>query len=94
MLPAGFEIENPRLITRDSASWSKDKQAFTPNYIDIRDDRLLFYGTFQYQREERFYYALRAVTQGTFTVPPVSAEAMYDPSKSAVASTGTIQVVK
>ena len=94
MLPAGFEIENPRLITRDSASWSKDKQAFTPNYIDIRDDRLLFYGTFQYQREERFYYALRAVTQGTFTVPPISAEAMYDPSKSAVASSGTIQVVK
>ncbi len=93
MLPAGFEIENPRLVTREGAS-TANRQGYRPSYVDIRDDRLVFYGTFQLRRQERFYYALRAVTEGTFTVPPVSAEAMYDPTKSAVASMGTIQIVK
>lgn len=93
MLPAGFEIENSRLASRERVSWLHT-QPFTPDYIDIRDDRLIFFGTFPYQREQKFYYPLRAVTEGTFTVPPVSAEAMYDPTKSAVASRGTIHVVK
>lgn len=111
MLPAGLEIENPRLVTRANmplmeqhneiprrapkvSTSSMEQQVFKPDYIDIRDDRLLFYGTFPYQKEQVFYYPLRVVTEGRFTVPPVSAEAMYDPSKSAVASTGTIQVIK
>lgn len=119
MLPAGLEIENPRLVSRagrpfmaqhnelprrapevpriiapEASTSSMKQQVFKPDYIDIRDDRLLFYGSFQYQREHVFYYPLRVVTEGRFTVPPVSAEAMYDPSKSAVASTGTIQVIK
>lgn len=93
MLPAGFEIENPRLVSRADAPWGK-QQSFKPDYMDIRDDRLILYGTFRYQQEQKFYYPLRVVTQGAFTVPPISAEAMYDPSKSAVASSGTIQVVK
>lgn len=93
MLPAGFEIENPRLKSSEGRSILY-QQEFNPNYIDIRDDRLLFYASFPRQREQRFYYLLRAVTEGRFTLPPVSAEAMYDRSKSAVAATGTIQVVK
>ena len=93
MLPAGLEIENPRLVSRANTPIMK-QQVFKSDYIDIRDDRLLFYGSFQYQREQVFYYPLRVVTEGRFTVPPVSAEAMYDPSISAVASTGTIQVIK
>ena len=93
MLPAGFEIENPRLVSRARAPQG-NRENFKPDYIDIRDDRLIFYGSFRYQQEHKFYYPLRVITQGTFTVPPVSAEAMYDPTKSAVASTGTIQVVK
>lgn len=93
MLPAGFEIENPRLKSSQGDSILY-QQEFTPNYIDIRDDRLVFYASFPMQHEQKFYYTLRAVTEGRFTLPPVSAEAMYDPSKSAVAATGTIQVVK
>ena len=93
MLPAGFEIENSRLASRVNLPWL-EQQAFNPDYIDIRDDRLIFFGAFPHQQEQKFYYALRAVTQGTFTVPPVSAEAMYDPTKSAVESGGTIQVVE
>ena len=93
MLPAGFEIENSRLATRQQNT-EMSEQEFTPNYIDVRDDRLVFYTTFHLWRPLKFYYALRVVTEGSFTVPPISAEAMYDPTKSAVASSGTIQVVK
>ncbi len=93
MLPSGFEIENPRLKTRDSRS-ILHQQSFRPNNIDIRDDRLILFGSFPKDNEQKFYYTLRAVTEGSFTLPPISAEAMYDPSKSAVAGTGTIQVVR
>ena len=92
MLPTGFEIENPRLESRAGIPWLKS-QGFKPDYIDIRDDRLIFFGTFPRQRERKFYYALRAVTQGEFTLPPIAAEAMYDPTKSAVTGSMRIQVV-
>ena len=92
MLPTGFEIENPRLESRAGIPWLK-AQDFKPDYIDIRDDRLIFFGTFPRQRERKFYYALRAVTQGEFTLPPIAAEAMYDPTKSAVTGSMSIKVV-
>ncbi|MYK94945.1 alpha-2-macroglobulin family protein [Candidatus Poribacteria bacterium] len=92
MLPTGFEIENPRLESRAGIPWLK-AQGFKPDYIDIRDDRLIFFGTFPRQRERKFYYALRAVTQGEFTLPPIAAEAMYDPTKSAVTGSMSIKVV-
>jgi len=34
MLPAGFEIENPRLQSRKRISWIGDK-AYSPMYMDI-----------------------------------------------------------
>jgi uncharacterized protein YfaS (alpha-2-macroglobulin family) len=48
-----------------------------PQYMDIRDDRINLY-THLFGRQEVFYYMVRAVTPGTFTYPPVVAEAMYD----------------
>ena len=93
MLPAGFEIENARLASRAGIPWLKI-QDFRPDYVDIRDDRLIFFGSFPRQRERKFHYALRAVTRGDFTLPPVSAEAMYDPVKSSVAGSGNIRVVE
>ena len=93
MLPAGFEIENARLASRAGIPWLKT-QDFKPDYVDIRDDRLIFFGAFPRQRERKFHYALRAVTRGTFTLPPVSAEAMYDPAKSSVAGSGKLKIVE
>ena len=91
-LPAGFEIENPRLESRAGIPWLR-AQDFKPDYLDIRDDRLIFFGTFPRQRERKFYYALRAVTQGEFTLPPITAEAMYDATKSTVSGSARIEVV-
>ncbi len=92
MLPAGFEIENPRLESRAGIPWLSKKR-FKPDYTDIRDDRLIFFGKFPRRKVQKFYYSLRAVTQGEFILPPVTAEAMYDPSKSSVGSGGRISVV-
>ena len=93
VLPAGFEIENPRLESRAGVPWIS-KSGFQPDYMDIRDDRLIFFGKFPRQKQQKFYYALRAVTRGEFVLPPVAAEAMYDPTKSSVASSGRIRVVE
>ena len=57
-------------------------QQFEPDYIDIRDDRLVFYGNFKRGAEIKFYYAPRAITQGEFTLPPIAADAMYNPKWS------------
>jgi uncharacterized protein YfaS (alpha-2-macroglobulin family) len=91
LLPAGLEIENPRLESRADVAWIKD-QAFLPDYMDIRDDRLILFITLPERSEQKFYYALRAVTAGQFTLPPIKAEAMYDPVYRSVASSGVVRV--
>ena len=92
LLPAGFEIENPRLESRADVPWIKD-QDWSADYMDIRDDRLLLFASLPGGKERTFYYALRAVTVGEFTLPPISAECMYDPSYTSLASSGVISVV-
>ncbi|OQX95271.1 hypothetical protein B6I21_06290, partial [candidate division KSB1 bacterium 4572_119] len=91
MLPAGFEIENPRLQSRKGINWIKG-DTYHPMYMDIRDDRLILFGNFRRGREEIFYYGLRAVTAGDFILPSIRGEAMYDPVKASVASSGKIVV--
>jgi len=92
LLPAGFEIENPRLESRAGIPWIKG--GFRPDYMDIRDDRMLLFTNLPLQKERKFYYALRAVTVGEFVLPPITAEAMYDPAKSSVANSGSVKVIQ
>jgi hypothetical protein len=91
LLPAGFEIENPRISSREKLNWIK-KDAFEPDHYDIRDDRLLIF-TDIYDTEELHYrYIVRAVTKGKFTLPAVSASCMYDPSIKSISGKGSIQI--
>ncbi len=75
LLPAGFEIENPRMT--DNTHYQFITNATTPEYMDIRDNRINFYLNLN-SRQAIFYYMVRAVTPGTFSYAPVIAEAMYD----------------
>lgn len=93
LLPSAFEIENPRLQSRQAIKWMGEK-VYQPRYMDIRDDRMIIYGDFATGREEKFYYGLRVVSAGTFILPPVRAEAMYAPMISSVASSGKIAVTQ
>jgi len=92
MLPAGLEIENPRLESRADIPWLKKKGDYTYDYMDIRDDRMLLYVNLPARSERNFYYGLRAVTRGSFTLPPVSAECMYDPTYTSVQDSGSIVI--
>jgi uncharacterized protein YfaS (alpha-2-macroglobulin family) len=92
LLPAGFEIENPRLESRAGIPWIKG--GTRPAYMDIRDDRMLLFVNLRRQKERKFHYALRAVTVGEFILPPIAAEAMYDPAKSSVANSGSVKVIQ
>lgn len=93
LLPAGLEIENPRLQSRQVLPWIQGK-ATAPQYMDFRDDRMILYTSVIRGQTQTFYYSLRAVTVGDFILPPVRAEAMYAPMRSSVASSGTIRVVR
>ncbi|MFC1543780.1 MG2 domain-containing protein [Gemmatimonadota bacterium] len=93
MLPAGLEVENPRLASRAPLPWMPD-DAVEPDYLDIRDDRLLIFLNLPRGTERKFYYAARAVTEGTFVRPPILAECMYDLSLRSVASSGEVRVIR
>jgi hypothetical protein len=89
LLPACFEIENPRLITERDMEWIKYRS--TPDYMDIRDDRINFFTTAS-TMDKKFYYTVRAVTPGTFVMGPVSADAMYDGNYTSVSGSTTLTV--
>ncbi|MBT3219286.1 MAG: hypothetical protein HN348_09365, partial [Proteobacteria bacterium] len=80
--PAGWEIENPRLGRGGDVDWMTDSahETWDADYMNLRDDRLELFGALERGQSRRVVYALRAVTAGYFTVPPLEAEAMYDPS--------------
>ncbi len=59
---------------------------------EMRDDRLLLFVNEMPSRPAAFVYTLRAVTKGVFVLPPLSAEAMYDPTVRALTAPGTVTV--
>lgn len=94
LLPAGLEIENPRLQSRGNIDWLEDESYYI-DHLDIRDDRLLLFTNIDYAEEPvTFYYALRAVTVGEFVLPPIKAECMYNPEISSISPKSEIRVVK
>lgn len=91
-LPAGFEIENPKLGRTIQADWVVADAQWQPDFMNLRDDRLQAFGEVPAKSERKVIYTVRAVTSGTFTIPPVEAEAMYDPTLWARAKGGTAVV--
>jgi hypothetical protein len=79
LLPSGFEVENPRLKTTETLAWATG-DSVEPAYLDIRDDRILIFTDLPDAKWYNYYALLRVVNPGTFTVPPVQAEAMYSPN--------------
>ena len=80
LLPAGLEVENPRLTgttDREQRDMSWIKNPGSPDHFDLRDDRINLY-TNASNTPKTFYYLARATTKGRFVVGPVSADAMYN----------------
>jgi hypothetical protein len=78
-VPAGWEIENPSIGGQGLPSWLQLETTWRADHMNVRDDRVEIFGTVGAGQTVSFAYAVRAVTAGNFSVPPVEAEAMYDP---------------
>lgn len=101
LLPAGLELENQNLdnavkvddIQIDGESlrnWWYDNQ---PEYVEYLDDR--FVASLSVDGyERRTYYLARAVTPGTYTVPPPYAEDMYFADQYGIGATPGKLIVK
>jgi len=128
LLPAGFEIENPRLDANVLAARGKGEVvaeetppeeqeqeesgeeseyedtyerprktktaggAITPEYLELRDDRLVAAFTELPQGTHHYYYVVRAVTAGSFHYPGIHAECMYDPMIQASSAPSAIEI--
>jgi len=91
LLPTGIEVENPRLASTEKLPWmtGDDLEA---DYVDYRGDRVNVFAGLPDENWRSHFSLLRAVTPGTFHVPPPQVEAMYDPSLLASGPLGKITV--
>jgi alpha-2-macroglobulin len=83
LLPGGFEVLRESL-KRQSDLWQSD-------YIDVREDRIVFYGDIT-NRVTEITYHVKVTAAGDFSVPPSFVEAMYDRSLSAYSAASRLQV--
>lgn len=95
LLPAGFEIDNPGLVSSASLTnfdWIGEVEAA---HTEFRSDR--FVAAFDRQasdsNEITLAYVVRAVTPGNYSHPAASVEDMYRPQFSARTATGRMEVV-
>lgn len=75
VFPSGWEIINERLFGGEAGS------QYT--YRDIRDDRVLTYFSLKINEEKQFKVKLNATYSGSYFLPPVQCEAMYNNSVTA-----------
>ena len=91
MLPAGFEIENPRTKEIPGMDWIKNESS--PTQLDVRDDRINLFVNAGLQ-PQTYYYAVRAVSPGTYVMGPVMADAMYNGEYHSYNGGGLIRIVQ
>jgi len=89
ILPACFEIENSRLVAEREMDFTKNRS--TPEYTDIRDDRISFFTSLN-GTVKTFYYTVRVVSKGTFVIGAISADAMYNGEYHSYSGSGKVTV--
>ena len=94
-LPAGFEIDNPRLVSSgDTGTLSWIADAATPVSSEFRDDR--FAAAFDRDKDSSpvftVAYVVRAVSPGTYVLPQAMVEDMYRPDRFGRTATGTVEI--
>ncbi len=93
LLPAGFEA----VLGRGEEGHGNGRiglpeSTWIPEYADVREDRVVVYGRIGGNVRE-FVYRLKAISRGTFSVPPAYMKSMYDPEIQARTESGSIEVV-
>jgi uncharacterized protein YfaS (alpha-2-macroglobulin family) len=94
-LPAGFEIDSPRLVSSGeigTLAWITD--AAEPVNSEFRDDR--FTAAFDRKQDSSpvfsVAYVVRAVSPGRYVLPQAKVEDMYRPDRFGRTATGTIEI--
>ena len=94
-LPAGFEIDNPHLVSSgDTGTLSWITDAAQPVASEFRDDR--FTAAFERQKSDQAVftvaYVVRAVAPGKYVRPQASVEDMYRPDRFGRTDSETVEV--
>lgn len=79
LLPGGFEVIPNSLMHAGC------------DYVDIREDRIIFYCSLS-QSASEFSYQLRAINKGSYTIPPIFAQAMYRQDIQSQDTTGNFSI--
>ncbi len=94
-LPAGFEIDNPHLVSSGDTGkldWIED--AAETVYSEFRDDR--FAAAFDRKQGDQAVftvaYVVRAVSPGHYVLPQATVEDMYRPDRFGRTATGTLDI--
>jgi len=95
-LPAGFEIDNPRLVSSgETGTLGWIEGAASPVSTEFRDDR--FTAAFERNKDDApvftVAYVVRAVSPGRYVLPQASVEDMYQPDRFGRTGTGTVTIV-
>ena len=103
LLPAGLELENQNLgqsaASLENAStevkqWREAMQNANVAHQEYRDDRYVAALKLEGSGTAHLLYLARAVTPGTYRVPPPQVESMYRPNWQAVGETPGEMVIK
>lgn len=94
-LPAGFEIDNPHLVSSgDSGTLDWIQDGVEPVSSEFRDDR--FNAAIDRQSSDKAVftvaYVVRAVSPGKYVLPQAYVEDMYNPSRYGRTGSGTVEV--
>jgi len=94
-LPAGFEIDNPHLVSSgDTGTLSWIEGAAEPVSSEFRDDR--FSAAFERSSKDNAVftvaYVVRAVAPGQYVLPQAYVEDMYRPDRFGRTGTGRVEV--
>lgn len=93
LLPGGFEIDNPSLVSSAQLSSFPWLAQTSAAHLEFRDDRFVAaFNPDTDRREMTLAYVVRAVTPGVYVHPPASVEDMYRPHYSARTATGMMEV--
>lgn len=96
LLPAGLELENQNLanasvdlskVAIDGEQLSEWRDKAQVEHVEYRDDRFVAALTIDRHRARDLFYLARAVTPGTYRVPPPYVEDMYRPYYQAQGTT-------
>lgn len=100
LLPAGFELENQNLehaiklddLRIDGKSFMDLGRHTDIKFTEYRDDRFVAALNMGPYREANVFYLLRAVTPGSYTLPPSLVEDMYRPARYGIGQSGRVSV--